>query len=41
MDTLVLTPRTNVQAAEDQLRDHHGRFEEMSNEIVEVSEACI
>ena len=34
MDTLVQTPRTNVQAAAgNRLRVHHERFEELSNEI--------
>ena len=32
VDTLV-TPSTNVQAADDGLRIHHKRFEELSDEI--------
>ena len=39
VDTLVLTPRTNVQAAGDRLRTHRERFEELSNEI-KILQAC-
>ena len=37
MDTLVQTPRTNVQAAGDRLRIHPERFEELSSEINEAT----
>ena len=33
VDSLVLAPRTNGQAAGDRLRAHHQRFEELFNEI--------
>ena len=39
VDSLVQTPRTNVQAAGDRLRVHHQTFEELSNEI-QITKAC-
>ena len=39
VDTLVQTPRTNVQAVGDRLRIHDQRFEELSNEI-KITQVC-
>ena len=39
VDTLVQTPRTNVQAARDRLRIHQERFDRLSSEI-QVPQIC-
>ena len=39
VESSVQTPRTNVPAAEDRLRIHHQRSEELSNEI-QMTKAC-